>query len=163
MRRLASAVPGARAASTVVRRLRSRPSALRAAARLEAAGHPTARAYAAALRDLHRGPEPSERAAFEAVEALRARLARSTTPVEMEDFGAGTRQGAAETAFAKRVKATTVGELTRSTSKPPRWARFLFHVVRRTGATAAVELGTSMGVSAAYQGARCAWARTAGW
>jgi predicted O-methyltransferase YrrM len=147
-------VPGVRPAAGLVARLASRRSAARAADRLAAAGHPVAGAYADALRDLHRPLTDDERATFAPIEALRRRLSSSDAVVEMADFGAGTRRGGAGAGgaeIAHRERATTVAEITRSTSKPARWARFLFHVVHRTGATTAIELGTSMGISAAYQ------------
>ncbi|MFL5845910.1 MAG: O-methyltransferase [Solirubrobacteraceae bacterium] len=146
-----SAVPGARAAARALTRAASR----RDASRIEPAdgAHPAYAQYAQALRDLHAPLAAPDAAAIEAIEALRGRIAASDEPVEMIDFGAGSTLTGAGDAPVRRSAPTTVGELTRSTSKPARWARFLFHVVHRTGARQGLELGTSMGISAAYEAA----------
>jgi len=132
-------------------RLASLRSCVPAAKKLRASGLPVAAAYADALRDLHVKLDGDDRTAVDLIEALRARLRTSDAAVAMTDFGAGSNFAPGE-GPAKRDASTTVGEITRTTSKPPRWARFLFHVVRNAKPAHAVELGTSMGISGAYQG-----------
>jgi precorrin-6B methylase 2 len=47
----------------------------------------------------------------------------------------------------------TVGTITRSSSKPAFWAVVLFRLIRAMRPTSCIELGTSVGISVAYQSA----------
>lgn len=92
---------------------------------------------------------------FARIEALRGELSASTRPIALVDFGAGgpnDRRSAEEMRRGIRVD-STVGAVCRLASKPPFWARLLFAVVREYEPQRGVELGTCLGLSAAYQGA----------
>lgn len=98
---------------------------------------------------------PEERAWFARIEAMRAGLNASATPIELVDYGAGgpnDTRSEEEMRRGKRV-ASTVGAVCRLASKPPFWAQVLFGVVREYRPRRGVELGTCLAVSASYQGA----------
>jgi predicted O-methyltransferase YrrM len=111
-----------------------------------------AEALRSALRD---DATPEERGWIARIEQLRAELNASDTPVMRLDYGAGS-PGAGRTAeemLAGVETPDTIGHIARLTSKPPFWGRVLFNLVRHTGPASCVEMGTSMGISAAYQAA----------
>lgn len=88
---------------------------------------------------------PEERAWVRRIEGLRRRLRGSREPLTLTDFGAGT--GAAGPAST-----STVGERCLS-SKSPLGALLLFRLVRAFRPARCLELGTNLGISAAYQAA----------
>lgn len=99
-----------------------------------------------------------ERAWFSRVEAMRTALSASSEPIELVDYGAGT-PDATRTAEEMRrgvAYASSVGEICRRASKAPFWAKLLFALVREYRPQRAMELGTSLGVSASYQAAALA-------
>jgi predicted O-methyltransferase YrrM len=95
-----------------------------------------------------------ERDWFRAAEAQREVLLASTQELTKVDFGAGAHDDTLTEAemSAGVVKRTTVGDVCQLTSKQPWWARMLSAIVAEYQPTLALELGTSVGVSAAYQG-----------
>lgn len=113
-------------------------------------------AVAAALRSAPRDDvTPEERDWITRIERLRAELNASDAPVARLDQGAGS-PGAGRTAeemLAGVETPGTVGHISRLTSKPPFRGRVLFDLVRQTRPASCVEMGTSVGISAAYQGA----------
>jgi predicted O-methyltransferase YrrM len=116
--------------------------------------HPAARAISEAVRAVVTDEfSPEERAAFARVEELRASLAQSQEEITVVDYGAGesTDTRTAEEMSRGRTTTTTVGAICRSASKPPRWARLLFALVRKLEPQQCLELGSSLGLSAAYQ------------
>jgi len=73
--------------------------------------------------------------------------------VEFRDYGAGADgHSADEMAHGVAVR-RRLGDVCRVASNPPRHGRFLFGVVRETRPAVCLELGTCLGVSAAYQAA----------
>jgi predicted O-methyltransferase YrrM len=123
-------------------------------AQLGAEPHPAARPISEAVRAVLTDDfTPEERAAFDRIEELRAALARSDEEITTVDYGAGesTDTRTAEEMARGRTATTTVGAICRSASKPPRWGRLLFALVRRLEPKQALELGSSLGLSAAYQ------------
>jgi predicted O-methyltransferase YrrM len=113
---------------------------------------PVAEALRSALRD---DATPEERAWITRIERLRAELNASDAPVMRLDYGAGS-PGAGRTAeemLAGVETPDTIGNIARLTSKPPFWGRVLFNLVRTTRPASCVEMGTSVGISAAYQAA----------
>ncbi len=113
---------------------------------------PVAAALRSALRD---AATPEERGWFARIEQLRAELNASDASVMRLDYGAGN-PGAGRTAeemHAGVATPDTVGHIARLTSKPPFWCRVLFNLVRTTRPACCVEMGTSVGISAAYQAA----------
>jgi predicted O-methyltransferase YrrM len=79
------------------------------------------------------------------IERLRRRLRSSRKPVTLTDFGAGHGSG-------RPVRLHTVGERCLS-SKSPLGALLLFQLVRELRPSRCLELGTNLGISAAYQAA----------
>ncbi len=89
------------------------------------------------------------------IEELRTRLNTAPQPLELIDYGAGSTDGhaSAEEMYRGRAVKTTVAELSRSSSKPFLWAHLLFRLIREFQPERCLELGTCLGVSAAYQSA----------
>lgn len=81
-------------------------------------------------------------AEFEQVEALRNRLLKDRSILQVEDLGAGSKK----TNSPRR----TVSEICRNTSKSPRLGKLLFRMVRYYKPKVLVELGTSLGISTSY-------------
>jgi predicted O-methyltransferase YrrM len=77
------------------------------------------------------------------IEQLRARVERSAQPVLIHDFGAGAGPEGREVE-------RTLGEMCRTSSKPRRQAEALFRIVCDTRPSRCLELGTCVGISAAY-------------
>lgn len=119
------------------------------------------------VRDLERSTEPAataildslagweslgadEAAAIKRIEVKRAELESSeerlVTPAVTWSDDKGD----------ERVVDESVGEVCRTSSKPPRWALALFRLLRAFEPEVAIELGTCLGVSAAYQAAALA-------
>jgi predicted O-methyltransferase YrrM len=109
------------------------------------------RAVLAALGRRASGPE---RARMAAIEALRSELKASGEVIERVDFGAGDGTQLSEATHHAGVTVRhTVGEFCAGSSLGPLWSRLLFHLVRELRPAHALELGTALGISAAYQGA----------
>jgi predicted O-methyltransferase YrrM len=82
--------------------------------------------------------------AYRAVEALRQRLRQDGTVLEVDDMGAGS--------ALKATRRRSIADIVRQAAKPPRLGKLLFRVARRYQPATIVELGTSLGLSAAYLG-----------
>jgi len=80
--------------------------------------------------------------AFRRIEALRARLVKDGTMLEVEDMGAGS------TVAAGRQR--RIGEIARHAAKPPRLGRLLYRIAQYYRCSSVLELGTSLGLSTAY-------------
>jgi predicted O-methyltransferase YrrM len=95
-----------------------------------------------------------DRAWFDKVEEQRRVLLASDENLTKVDFGAGAHDDHLTDAemSAGVVKRTTVGDVCLLTSKQPWWARILYALVAEYQPALALELGTSVGVSAGYQG-----------
>lgn len=119
-------------------------------------GDAAARAVAEAVRAARENTlAPDERAWADRIEALRARMNASTQELTRVDFGAGrpdSERDAREMKAGVRV-VETLGEVSQNASKSPFWCRFLFKLVRAFGPESCVEMGTAVGISAAYQAA----------
>lgn len=98
-----------------------------------------------------RRPDPAEKAWLDRIEQRRAVLGASDEPLQITDFGAGSSRDHGETG-AGRTVTRTLGSMTRS-SKQPEWAYLLFRLVRRLRPQTCLELGSCVGISAAYQAA----------
>ena len=95
----------------------------------------------------------AERATFRRIEALRTTLLSSDRQLRVVNYGAG-RPGSVKTEAQMRRgrrRTTTVGAVARQAAKPPWWAQQLAVLVADLRPTHVVELGTSLGLSAAYQ------------
>ncbi|AYA35681.1 class I SAM-dependent methyltransferase [Hymenobacter oligotrophus] len=79
---------------------------------------------------------------FQAIEARRHALREDTRRLRITDFGAGSHTGAG----TERA----VGSIARAAAKPPRLAQLLFRLVNYLQPATILELGTSLGLTAAY-------------
>jgi len=80
--------------------------------------------------------------AYDAIEGLRRRLRLDETLLEVEDLGAGSAW--------KETRQRSVGDITRRAAKAPRLGQLLYRIARYYQPKVMVELGTSLGFSAAY-------------
>jgi predicted O-methyltransferase YrrM len=144
-------------------RSRIRPAAARIGASLQAAyavrrlsREPAARSIARALTDVtKRTRSVDEQALLERIEDLRSELIRSQDTLDVVDYGCGLPDdevGRDEMDRGRRFS-RTVRQTCRDGSKGPHEALLLFELVRAFRPNACLELGTSLGISAAYQGA----------
>lgn len=92
-----------------------------------------------------------ERAWSDRIEQARDALERSPRAVRFADLGAGA-PGDAPRSTPATVE-STVGSIARQCSKPPRWCLALLRLLTELRPGTCVELGTCVGVSAAYQAA----------
>jgi predicted O-methyltransferase YrrM len=125
----------------------------REAARLRQSSSPTEHRLAGSLEaSLTASPAPAEATWIQRIEVLRTRLQQSNTKVSFDDYGAETRLLPSEPASAPRRVTRTMGSVCQS-SVPPHQGRLLFHLVRQFQPQQCLELGTCLGISAAYQAA----------
>jgi predicted O-methyltransferase YrrM len=100
------------------------------------------------------GLAADEKMWIDRIEELRRLLTASNDEIVVVDYGAGARPGSSSPEEMVRGKPTTyrVGDFA-LVSMSPRQALLLFQLLRRLKPRTCLELGTAMGVSAAYQGA----------
>jgi predicted O-methyltransferase YrrM len=75
------------------------------------------------------------------IEILRSKLLADQTPVPMEDYGAGSRNGPGSKSIA---------QISRHAAKSPKYGQLLYRIVRYYQPHYVLELGTSLGISTAY-------------
>jgi predicted O-methyltransferase YrrM len=94
---------------------------------------------------------------IEKIEMLRNSLNTSSIEISITDYGAGSPDInlTAEEMSQGIVVARTIGEVCQSASKPYKWDFLLFKLVREFRPSVCLELGTALGISAAYQAAAC--------
>lgn len=90
---------------------------------------------------------PEETETIKHIETLKRQLRSSAIEVPVTDFGAGSTNGDGRTVFR------TIGEVCRKSSRSKRWNSLLFKLVREFRPSVCLELGTALGISAAYQAA----------
>lgn len=132
-----------------------RQQALKQLQQIRAAPVPRSEEIAAAAEEAMANVlSPDEQRWVDSIESLRTTLSQSTTPVSITDYGAGnpTDNRTSEQMLAGVTKTTTVGRACR-VSKSYFWSLLLFKLVRKLQPTTAIELGTCLGISAAYQAA----------
>ena len=97
--------------------------------------------------------DTDEAAWIERIEQARRELNLSATLIQKTDFGAGTADSirSADIEDDGVSVELTVGEISRDSSKPYIWALLLLKVVREFKPSLLIELGTSVGISGAYQ------------
>jgi predicted O-methyltransferase YrrM len=78
--------------------------------------------------------------AYSAIEKLRLQLEQNNERIELVDLGAG----------AKGIREERIATITKRTSKYKKLARLLFRLTNYFQPATIIELGTSMGISAAY-------------
>lgn len=122
--------------------------------RLQSSGEDGARLAAAIRRAQGQVVSPSEREWLERLEALRCTLDASTAELRVVDYGAGSRyrNAGAEPGGSGDVVVKSVQDACR-TALPFFWSSLLFGVVRAFAPSTALELGSGVGISAAFQSA----------
>ncbi len=124
--------------------------ARRAVRRLRRADDEVATRLADALADMLAFPaEPAVAAWSARIEALRQRLAASETVVQFMDYGA---QARVHTQTTAQTVTRTLASVNQG-SAPRHEAVLLYHLIRRFQPRLCLELGTCLGISAAYQAA----------
>ncbi len=83
--------------------------------------------------------------AFSEVEGLRRFLRSDKTKITVKDFGAGSQ--------VTPSKERSLGSLARYSANSPMGCQYLFRIVAKYKPTTMLELGTSLGISTAYQAA----------
>ena len=124
-----------------------------AAAKVQGRDRAGAERLAAALSAAARGRENAEeRRLIRRIEALRSELSASSATLEIMDFGARSPNATLTTEEMNQgqTRTVSVGEASNSSS-PPAKARLLFHLIRMFRPLQCLEMGTLMGISAAYQ------------
>jgi len=81
-------------------------------------------------------------AAFKSIEKRRRQLLQSRQLIEVRDFGAGSHTGAG--------RQRRIGDIARTAAKPTALAQLLFRLVNYFQPRTILELGTSLGLTAAY-------------
>ncbi len=115
---------------------------------------PTVRLLAQVVTEsIEQDLNPEEKQLLDKIEALRTRLNASTTQIVRTDYGAGSKEEhLKEKGIAPgRDVATTVGAVCTGASKPRLWSLVLFKLIRHFKPFSCLELGTCLGISAAYQ------------
>jgi len=108
-----------------------------------------------AIREtIHYRINPDEKAWINRIEQIRKQFTGNPTEVTILDYGAGNPDSlrSEEEMTQGAVSTTTYGEICMG-SKPALWALLLFKLIRKIQPETAIELGTCIGVSAAYQSA----------
>ena len=105
--------------------------------------------YASMQRDL----DEQEQKWVACIEDLRSTLENDHKEVSITDYGAGQSDSSYsdQEMYAGKEHITTVSEICRTSSKRDIWALILFKLVREFQPNICLELGTSLGFSAAYQ------------
>jgi predicted O-methyltransferase YrrM len=137
-------------ARPLVRRLRS----AQLERRLRRSGDVTARSVADGLRVARRGTFDADALRwFGRIEALRSELATSDAVVEVIDYGAGTPSmtRSEQEMRAGFVSHSAIARLSMNASLPESQGRLLHAIVSAIRPTSGIELGTCVGLSAAYQ------------
>jgi predicted O-methyltransferase YrrM len=127
-----------------------------AVSRLRARGDRPSRSLARAIDGLtDPGAAPLENVRTAEIERLRNELEGSSQKLEITDYGAGSpcELPSSEAMMEGRRRRRTLGEVCRTSSTLPVWGRFLFRLVRELKPSDCIELGTSLGISTAYQAA----------
>jgi predicted O-methyltransferase YrrM len=111
--------------------------------------------WAALLATLDGELPPEERQWVERIEGLRRTLCASRTVVSRVDYGARDprMQLTDEAMYQGETRTATIGETCRTASNPFRSALLLFKLIRAFRPRLCLELGTSLGITAAYQAA----------
>jgi predicted O-methyltransferase YrrM len=121
--------------------------------RLSLRRDPTSRALARALRTTALGrPPDDERQWIGRIEARRRELAADQTTVP-PGFERGSKGGAADWFAAIDERPVPIWGISKLFSIAPAWGLFQMRLVRELAPSSCLELGTGMGLSAAYQAA----------
>jgi predicted O-methyltransferase YrrM len=86
--------------------------------------------------------DKKEYSAYTSIEQLRNQLKKDNRILEIKDFGAGS--------VVNKTNHRSVAEIARNAAKPKKLAQLLFRIVNYYQPKTMIELGTSLGISAAY-------------
>lgn len=102
---------------------------------------------------LHNRLSSEERGWVDKIEALRENLNSSSSEISVVDYGAGapTLERTEEEMYRGTIKTLTIGNVCQATSRSYFWALLLFKLIKVFKPLNCLELGTSLGISAAYQ------------
>jgi len=100
-----------------------------------------AEAQASLKRVIEKQPDETEIEALKNIVSIRSRLHDSHQEIDLKDYGAGS---------GRMPSRRTVGSIHQSSAVPHWWGVFLFRLVRELRPQRVLELGTNLGVSAAY-------------
>ncbi len=89
--------------------------------------------------------DTTEYPAYKEVEQLRHNLLNNRMVTEIEDYGVTTEPGKFE------LKERRISEITAKSAKPPKWGKLLYRLCRYYQVANVLEIGGSLGLSAAYQ------------
>src|SRR5688572_26936117 len=111
--------------------------------------------WAALLATLNGDLTAEERQWVERIEGLRRTLSASQTVVSRVDYGARDprMQLSDEAMYRGETRTATIGETCRTASNPLSTALLLFKLIRAFHPRLCLEMGTSLGITAAYQAA----------
>jgi len=89
------------------------------------------------------------------IEKLRKELLSSSEKISITDHGAGSPNASrtADQMYKGTVDTDTLGNVCRHRSSPYKWVLLLFRLIRMLNPETCLELGTCVGISAAYQSA----------
>jgi predicted O-methyltransferase YrrM len=109
----------------------------------------------ALLATINRDLSPQEAEWVERIERLRQQLRSSRAVVSRVDYGARTPNShlTDEMMYQGEMVSASVGEICRNASNPSSTALLLFSLIRALRPSVCLELGTSLGITAAYQAA----------
>ena len=139
----------------IPRKIYRTSNAKRVAARLASSHNPKLKAIGEALGEaLAVSLSPEEKQLVDRIEQRRALLLRSEQTIEAIDYGAGNADSRrTREEMNKGVRSTALVGKVSQWSKPAFWALVLFKLVRKLEPKSSVELGTCVGISAAYMSA----------
>jgi predicted O-methyltransferase YrrM len=130
-----------------------RSRAKRALQYLEQSQHPYAKSLAKAIaRSRGKTSEPADQLWFDKIETLRNKLLQSDEVLKRQDFGAGHALDIDDNAEPV-IRTTTVSRLCKIAGTPKVQAKLLYYLVKELRPEVCLELGTCLGISAAYQAA----------
>lgn len=98
---------------------------------------------------------PEEKKWIDRIESLRTQMNASTKPLTRMDYGSGnpdSNRTKEEMQAGIEIK-DTLGHISQIASKSAFWCCFLFKLVRNISPNSCIEMGTAVGISAAYQAA----------
>ena len=114
----------------------------------------TSKVHRALKETIYNRTDSEEKDWIARIEQIRKQFAGNPTPVSIVDFGAGNpcSQRSDEEMAQGAIHSTTFGEICTG-SKPAFWSLLLFKLVKAFRFETVIELGTCIGISAAYQSA----------
>ena len=148
--------------ATAIHRLGFRWQAKREQKRLQRAGGGIEQKLAEALAATLDETTPDAEARMHRIEALRAALLRSDAEVTFRNYGAERRLRASREPDGPFRETTRAVRSIGRDAVPAHEGRLLYHLIRQFRPVRCLELGTSLGISAAYQAAALASAGDAG-